>query len=326
MVRRLLASANPSIRFRTRTLLLDEDASGAPLQTLRREIAACLQARALLAHREQDGTIDTNPYKKWQGPLWTLVSLAYLDYPPGDVSLHPIRDQVYDWLLSPDHVRFPRSLLIPGQEDRFRRCGSQEGYAIWFTLKLGIADERTDELAARLMRWQWPDGGWNCDKRPQARLSSLIETFVPLRALACYGKVRGDAAALATARRAAEVLLSRRIFRRHSDGSVIHCSFTRLAYPYFYHYDLLSALVVLADAGFIGDPRCAEALDLLESKRLPDGGFPNEERTHVTSKQVVTRGTYADWGPVGKHQANEFVTLEALYALKAAGRFSPAIV
>jgi len=30
----------------------------------------------------------------------------------------------------------------------------------------------------------------------------------------------------------------------------------------------------MADAGFIRDARCKDALDLLQSKRLPDGGFP----------------------------------------------------
>jgi hypothetical protein len=34
----------------------------------------------------------------------------------------------------------------------------------------------------------------------------------------------------------------------------------------------------MADAGQIGDDRCADALDLLESRELPGGGWPAANR------------------------------------------------
>ena len=37
------------------------------------------------------------------------------------------------------------------------------------------------------------------------------------------------------------------------------------------------------------------------------------------SKEVTTRGSFADWGPSGKKATNEFVTVDALYVLKEAG-------
>jgi hypothetical protein len=63
------------------------------------------------------------------------------------------------------------------------------------------------------MAWQWPDGGWNCDKRPQARASSFHETLLPLRGLSLYATTGGDVAARAAVSRdrAAELLLSRRL-------------------------------------------------------------------------------------------------------------------
>ena len=54
-----------------------------------------------------------------------------------------------------------------------------------------LADGRTDELVNRLLKWQWPDGGWNCDKRPEADSSSFMETLIPLRALALYASICG---------------------------------------------------------------------------------------------------------------------------------------
>lgn len=74
-----------------------------------------------------DGTIDAHLYRKWQGPHWTLYSLALIDYPPGDLQLLPLRDQVCDWLLDPAHLEYRQSLLILGQEDRFRRGASAAG-------------------------------------------------------------------------------------------------------------------------------------------------------------------------------------------------------
>ena len=208
-------------------------------------------------------------------------------------------------------------------QGRARRCGSQEGNALWALLTLGLADERADQLARNLLQWQWADGGWNCDKRPGAINSSFHETLLPLRALARYGRERGSEEALAVARRAAEVFLKRRLFRRQRDGAVIKPRFLVLCYPAYWHYGILPGLKVMAEVGLIGDPRCAEALDVLESKRLPDGGFPAEGRHYNVSTDAArypSRRSLVHWGPVGRTRMNEFVTVDALYVLKAAGR------
>jgi len=60
----------------------------------------------------------------------------------------------------------------------------------------------------------------------------------------------------------------------------------------------------MAELGRIGDPRCADALALLESKRLPDGGFPLEDRNARTSATIASRCSFADWGPAGTRRSN----------------------
>jgi hypothetical protein len=114
----LLNSDNPVIRFKTKALLLNKSNESPEVKNLQEVIRTSSMASSLLSHRQLDGTIHTNPYKKWQGPLWTLVSIVHIDYPEGDPRLIPIRGQVYDWLLEEKHLKFPRSLLIPGQENR----------------------------------------------------------------------------------------------------------------------------------------------------------------------------------------------------------------
>jgi len=318
IIDRLLTSEEPSVRFKVRVQVLGEDPASPAVRRLQGQIRRSPRVAALLSERVADGKIPYHPYAKWYGAHWVLATLADIGYPAGDKSLVPLGEQVYSWLLSPQHL----TEAVREIDGRVRRCGSQEGNALWAMLTLGIADERADTLAANLMRWQWPDGGWNCDKRPEAAKSSFHETLIPLRALALYGKVRREKAALEAARRASEVFLKRRLFRRLSDGGVMNDDFLLLCYPAYWHYGVLAGLKVVAETGFICDARCREALDFIESKRLPDGGFPAEARYYKgTPKQTMTAGrSLVDWGEVSKRKTNEFVTADALYVLKAAGR------
>jgi hypothetical protein len=270
-------------------------------------------------------------YSKYTGAHWVLADLADMGYPPGDNSLAPLRDQVYECWLCPDRTRervldreAPRYKSRPGVpiiDGRARRCASQEGNALYATLALGLADGRADRLAANLVRWQWPDGGWNCDRRAEARTSSFHESLLPLRGLVWHAKATGSRPSRLAAERAAEFFLRRRLFRRMRDGSVIREAFLKLRYPHYWHYDVLIALKVMAEAGYIGDPRCREALDMVESKRLPGGGWRAQGRHHRVVDAPANGGSMADWGPVSRgRMMNPFVTLDALCVLRAAGR------
>jgi len=318
VVDRLRSSPDPTIAYRTRVEVLGEDPGGPELVALRQSIGSTHRSLRLLHHRRSDGTIAPHPYRKWQGPHWTLVQLALTAYPKGDESLTILRDQMVEWLLAPDHLEFPRSVLYPEQPERFRRCASQEGNAVWYSVVLGIEDGRTPLLVNRLVGWTWPDGGWNCDKRREARGSSFMETLIPIRGLGLWGRTHGDQRALGAAARAAEFLLQRRLLWRVRDGEAADPRFLRIHHPIRF-YDLLFALQVMAEIGKIGDVRCRDALGLLESKRLPDGGFPAEVITARTADEITTRGSFAEWGPGGKRRSNDLVTVDALAVLRAAG-------
>ena len=265
----------------------------------------------LLENRDLSG----HAYRKWTGSHWTLSLLADLGCPPGDESLRPLMEETFACWLGEAHRKHIR--LIAG---RTRRCASQEGNAIWSSLRLGLADGRTEELVANLLRWQWPDGGWNCDKRPEADTSSFMETLIPLRALALYAQVAGDPKVGIAAERAAEVTLKRRLYRRQADGSVMDPHFTLLSYPPYWHYNILCGLKVMAEAGFISDPRCQEALDLLESRRLPGDGFPAEESFSRLTRPQLSGYSPVAWGGRTTKKMNPFVTADALYVLRMAGR------
>lgn len=271
-------------------------------------------------------------YYKWQGAHWALARLADLGYPRGDPSLFPIRDRVLDlWLRASYYREFEaktkagayRRLGVPRIGGRYRRCASQQGNALYYLTKLGLDDGRCNELAERLIHWQWPDGGWNCDRNPSADTSSFMETLLPMLGLKAHGELSHSRSELEAARRASEVFLRRRLFKRVSTAEVIDRTFVQLHYPAYYHYDILAGLRGMTELGRIRDPRCQEALDLLESKRLPDGGWPAEAKFYRFSPGQFAAGSeFVDWGGTGPRRMNPWVTVEALSVLTAAGRFT----
>ena len=63
------------------------------------------------------------------------------------------------------------------------------------------------------------------------------------------------------------------------------------------------------------------ALDLLESKRLADGGWPAEAKFYSTSEKAPSNGTTAvDWGGTSTKRMNPWVTVQALSVLVKARR------
>ena len=117
-------------------------------------------------------------------------------------------------------------------------------------------------LVARLVSEQLPDGGWNCE--PSSR-SSFDTTLCVLDGLLAFPS------ATEPRRRAEEYLLSRRLFRRLRNGEVVKQAYLDFAFPYYWHYDVLRALDYFRRSGSPPDPRMTEAIDLVRSKRQPEG-------------------------------------------------------
>ena len=331
VLKSLLSSDDPSVRYRALVDVCGVSPESPQAREAQEAIRSSSRVTSLLSNRDQSGRIRGHVYAKYTGAHWTLADLADIGYPSGDMSLAPIRDQVYDVWLSPSHTkervvdresaRYKSNAGVPIIDGRARRCASQEGNALYATLTLGLADERADRLAANLIRWQWPDGGWNCDRKTEARTSSFHETLLPLRGLAAHARLTGSPESRGAVERSVDFFLRRRLFRRQRDGSIIHESFLKLRYPHYWHYDILIALKVLVEAERIKDPRCEEALDILESKRLADGGWRAEGKHYRVVDEPASGGSLAEWGLVSRKRVmNPFVTLDALYVLRAAGR------
>jgi hypothetical protein len=172
-------------------------------------------------------------------------------------------------------------------------------------------------LARSLVEWQWPDGGWNCDKRPLAHHSSFNESLATLWGLIEYSQATSDKYVADTIESAAELFLSHNLFRRESTGEVTHPDILKLHYPLYWHYDILQALRVLGTIGKLSDPRVQEALDVLERKRGPDGLWKVEGCYWLPMGRKGSNIEVVDWGRKGP---NEMITLNALRVLKTVGK------
>jgi hypothetical protein len=130
-------------------------------------------------------------------------------------------------------------------------------------------------LVDRLLGEQLSDGGWNCEVENGAIVSSLATTINVLEGLLEHERAVGGSERVGEARRRGEgYILERRLFRRKSTGEVIDPDFLRFSFPTWWHYDVLRALDYLRDAGVEPDERLAEAIEMVEANRDPEGRWP----------------------------------------------------
>ena len=129
-----------------------------------------------------------------------------------------------------------------------------------------------DGIVNRLIGEQLPDGGWNCEAPNNSVVSSFGSTIDVLDGLLEYERAKGGSRDIAaTRRRGEEYLLERKLMRRKTTDEIVDPEFLQFSYPFRWHYDVLRALDYFRATGERPDPRIAEAIELVRSKRQPDG-------------------------------------------------------
>ena len=182
--------------------------------------------------------------------------------------------------------------------------------------RLGQADDpRARNLADWLMFWQWPDGGWNCDRHRHVIHSSFYESVTPMWALSAFATATGDRAAAAAAGRAAEFFLAHEVFKSHTTGQPGDPKWLKLRYPEYWHYDYLHGLVMLDRAGALADKRTGDALAVLREQQQSDGTWHLDGPQYWKGKA----GQYGDAAGWDKTSGSQMLTLNALRVLKSAG-------
>jgi hypothetical protein len=233
---------------------------------------------AILSSQASNGSWSRPDTPVWLPTLFTLLLLRSTGIDPTDPAVESAVARLEASLCWSDLPNWELRPAELGGNPFF--AGEVEPCINGGVLALGACFGRpTESLALRLLSEQLPDGGWNCEA-PKTTRSSFHTTICVLEGLLQYERAVGTAAPIvpeiaAARRRAEEYLLQRALFRRLSTGEVANPEFLAFAFPPRYHYDVLRALDYfrdsLRDSTAPLDPRLGHAINILESKRQPDG-------------------------------------------------------
>jgi hypothetical protein len=260
-----------------------------------------------LRHQLPDGSW---PKGRWTERIWTLLLLLDCGMPTRLDRLRKAADMQISSLLAPGRP-VEHSVL----KERLDLCH------VGFWLRVGSAflpgDERLPAMAEVIFELQMADGAWNCRVRnyPNTTHSSFHTTFNVLEGLreAAAAGVVGRARFEAAEARALEFMLAHRLYKSDKTGAVVHERLTHLTFPSYWHYTVLRGLDYMRSTRSIGDPRLADAIELIESRRKPNGRWPLEKRiAGITFFDMEKPGGDSRWN-----------TLRALRVLRSRALASP---
>ena len=266
-----LLDSDPAIRWQVLRDLVRAPADGVAAERAR--VATEGWGARLLALQGDDGQWARGacfPGEGWRrgeddGQPWT--------------STLPTLQLLYDFGIDPDDERVRRAVARVSDRCRWEHAGQPffsgevEPCINGRTVTLGTYfNQRVDGVVARLLREQLEDGGWNCEAENGSVRSSFATTINVLEGLLVHERVTGGSAeSIAARRRGEEYLLERKLMRRKSTGRVVNPAWLQFSFPTRWRYDVLRALDYFRSVGDVPDARIGDAIDLLRSKRQPDG-------------------------------------------------------
>jgi len=296
---RWLLEGDAAIRWQVLRDLLG--ATEGTVERERQKIAREGWGARLLARQDPQGTWGGGLYNpKWTSTTYTMLLLRDFGLPPSNEQAQRACSLLLDHGLRPDGgVNF-------GRAERSETCIT--GMALSIVSYFQYDDERLDTIAEHLLARQMPDGGWNCrhpDGATHASVHTTISVLEGLRLCELYR--RRSVQEMRTAqRRAREFLLIHRLFRSHRTGNIINSEFKRFSFPPRWHYDILRALDFFQAVNAPRDGRFAEAIDIVRTRRRPDGRWSLENYHKGKAHFELERpGTPSRWN-----------TLRALRVLK----------
>lgn len=272
-----LLDGDPAIRWQTM-----RDLTAAPDEDVARERARVEHegwGARLLSLEDSDG-------------LWAGGACFPADYrgggqgQPWTATMHTL--QTLELLgLDPESRSAQRAITLVAENGRWEHDGQRffdgevEPCINGRTIETGAYFEvDVEPIVELILSENQDDGGWNCEAENGSVRSSFDTTINVLDGLLAYERATGGTDDLQTARiRGEEYLLERHLFRSKRTGDVVDAAYLEFAFPYYWHYDVLRALDYFRGAGSAPDPRLAEGIEIVRSKRQPDGRWLLD-RTH----------------------------------------------
>lgn len=273
-----LLDSDPALRWQVKRDLLD--APAAEVAAERARVAREGWGAQLLAMQDENGAWGGGAFNgELDSTMHVLTLLRHLGLDPAsEVAQQAIAKvragvhwQGWDWEGQWRGMDFQGNPFFDGE---FEPCINAQ------TATNGLYfGERSERILTWLLKDQLEDGGWNCEAERGSTRGSFNTTICVLEALWAYEQAGDNRPEIKTARRRGEAyLLDRHLFKRKSTGEVIRDTshdgghlFTDFTFPALWHYDVLRGLEYFCSTGALRDPRLADAIDLLRSKRDASG-------------------------------------------------------
>ncbi len=264
-----LLEGDPAIRWQVLRDLTDASADDVAAERARVEHQGW--GARLLALEDPDGLwaggacfpasyTGGEPGQPWTATMHTLQTLQLLGLDPASGSAR-------------------RAIALVAENGRWEHAGQRyfdgevepciNGRVIETGAYFGV---HVEPIVERILTERLTDGGWNCEAENGSVRSSFDTTINVLDGLLEFERATGGSEQVRTARRSGEeYLLERGLFRRKSTGAVVQQAYLEFAFPYYWHYDVLRALDYFRHSGADPDPRMEEAVEVVQSRRQPDG-------------------------------------------------------
>jgi hypothetical protein len=271
-----LLDSDPAIRWQVMKDVIGEAPETVAMERAR--VATEGWGAQLLALQGEDGQWDGGTYR----PGWVDDDKPFFDAWTGThYSLQLLRDLGVD-PGSPEAERavaLVRDKVLWEFDDLPYFHGETEPCINGIALSVGAYfGQDVGPIVERLLADQLGDGGWNCDAGFGSSVSSFHTTICVLEGLHAHETSGHPSDELAAARaRGEEYLLERGLFRSKSSRRLVDPRFTMISFPVYWYYDILRGLDYFRLAGDFDD-RCAEAVEMLASKRDSDGLWWLENR------------------------------------------------
>jgi hypothetical protein len=301
-----LMEGDPAIRWQVMRDLLNQPRL--KWEAERQLVATRGWGADLLKRQDGAGTWGRGIYSpKWTSTTYTLLLLREMGLPPANAratrACRLILDRGLAGKRTVDDLRRPPRVA----------CTCVIGMWLALPSYFRVDDAKLESLVTHLLDQQMPDGGWNCRLRDGkgAVHSSFHTTSNVLDGVreAIDQKIGPTKKLRQAEAQAIEFMLMHRMYKSDRTGKVINDVFTKLAFPFRWHYDVLRGLDYIRSTEFIHDNRLNDAFELLLSRRRPDGlwGLGNIFHGKVFFN-METRSKPSRWN-----------TLRALRCLKARG-------
>jgi hypothetical protein len=269
----LLEPKDPSVRHEALIDLLHRPKDAKDVVATRDKIPSSRVVKKIIGSQTSEGFWAPKKdcyYPKWTAAVWPLMLLGELAV-PADERIKPEVERFLEL-----HQAETGSFVCPPNSQQGKRWDEPclTGNMIRTLIKFGYGNDRRVRKAIDwLPKDQQEDGGWNCDyPEKKVKHSSFMSTIEPLWAYSEIPRQQWTRKMKRSTNDGAEFLLMHHLYKSDNHHwQETRPFFTNLHFPMYYFYDILHALRVLTKLGYGDDERTRNAIQLLLSKRRPDG-------------------------------------------------------